>query len=601
MRIKVIIHLFVYLFIGLFLYLFTCLPAGRLPIAYSDSQTVNVSSTVIPHNSDFQKSISQDQTSTIPQNTTITYTVTYGSHLLYADQLKIEASWDQGTISGNTSSTISGLDYVTGSASQAYNNTTPVVDLTNNKIDWNISSFPANTQNKTVTFQLKTNSSYTGSPTVTFPISVKLINPNITTSSASVTTTCQYNAALSTPTPTSAGGPTNSPTPGNSPTSTPTPTGLETTPTPVLPQARPNIFSKINIFNLTSTQADIEYIANQQGNVTIFFGLSPQSITNQQNQQSNGYGIFNLTTLLPNTTYFFQLVSDGDQGKFSSEIFSFKTPSSSQIPEVVLDSLVIAAPHDILYSPELYNPGGFANSVTVIPTIQISKDTDYTIAFRLTKTSDIKSVEVILENNSILGIFSFAHAQNIGPTTYMYPVFDRGNGDYSANIINSLPSGHYIAYVRIVDITGNIKTQKIAPIHVLRPFSAFDSKTKKPIEDVRIVIYNLDPTTKNYARFPNLHGYINPIYTNKMGEATEQLPSGKYKVTFSLQLLGYHNVTKYFSIGKGSTDDYPRAYMNATPINFMDIVSYYTSAFSDWIALTSSDVCSSDLRICFGA
>lgn len=586
------ICLFVYLFIRLF-------PVGA-------QQVISVTGTVPPQASDFQNSITENPTTTIPQNTVTTYTITYGSHLGYADQLKIEASWGQGTIAGNSSPSVDGLDYVTGSSSQAYNSTTPIVDLINNKIDWTISSFPANTTGQTVTFQLITNGSYAGTSSVTFPISVKLIAPNFTTTAQTVTTTYQFDGSLVTPTPTPTPLPTATPTPvqqptntpgptptpgGSLPTATPTPTSVPTTPLPTAtPTPTTPPFSSVNILDLNSANATIGFTTSQPGTVSLLYGTNPQALTSLAPIPTDGSGLIQFPPLTPQTIYYFQLCATGANGTQCSEIFSFITPLPSLVPQVNTTSVVFATDNDVLYSPTLNNAGNLIAGSAQIPTIPVAATTNYTIAFKLTKTQDIKSVTIWLQSNSVLGISFPPQAYGAAPIIYKYPAFDKGNGIYVANISNSLPPGTYTTSIHIADTKGNIVTQHIANIHVLRPFSTYNASTKAPIDDVRITIFRYDAQSKTYIRISPQHGLLNPLYTNSAGQVSEQLQNGKYKAVFSL--IGYTSVTSYFSLGTSPTDDYPQVFMKPMPITFMSIFMYYRNAFFDWLAITQSYILS---------
>jgi hypothetical protein len=93
------------------------------------------------------------------QNTTLDYKITYGSLASSAIPLTIQAQWSQGTIEGSPTPSVDIVDYVIGSASDAYGGATAIVDTVNNTITWTIPSFPGNTVDQTVTFSLKTNTS----------------------------------------------------------------------------------------------------------------------------------------------------------------------------------------------------------------------------------------------------------------------------------------------------------------------------------------------------------------------------------------------------------------------------------------------------------
>lgn len=559
-------------------------------------QNISVTGTVPPQATDFQTTIDANTHATIPESTVVTYTLTYGSHLYYAGQMTVEAYWDQGTVNGSSSPSVDGLDYVTGSATKAYNNTTPVVDLVNNKIDWTISSFPAQTTNQTVTFQLRTNTAYTGDESVTFPIQVKLIAPHFTTAPESVITSYQFDPTfLPTPTPTliptATPAPTATPVPG--PTATPAP--ALPTPTPTLPSTTPapknptnsSAFSDITIVNLTNNESDISFIVKQAGTVQLLVGTSPQALSPKTTIKTTGSGIMNLPDLLPQTLYYFQLISTGDSGIFSSEIFSLRTPPVGQLAEVATPSLVITADNDVLYSLTLNNStnGGLTNPTNQVPTVPVASTTNYNFSFKLTKSQDIKTVQVILQNISVLGIASPAFAQAASPMTYTFSAFDKGNGIYVANITNNLPPGIYSASIRVQANNGAITTQKVANIHVLHPFRAYDAKNKKPLSDVRITLFRWDANLKKYLIL-QANTLKNPIYTSLTGDINEQLPSGRYQARY--MLLGYKSQTVTFTLGSSPNDDYPSVSLQPTAITLNSILTYYKDALGDWISINNA-------------
>jgi len=143
------------------------------------------------------------------QNTTLDYKITYGSLASSAIPLTIQAQWSQGTIEGSPTPSVDIVDYVIGSASDAYGGATAIVDTVNNTITWTIPSFPGNTVDQTVTFSLKTNTSYTGASSVSFDVSARAISGSTVTPDQTVTQTYLYSApaaSASTPTPTPTAG-----------------------------------------------------------------------------------------------------------------------------------------------------------------------------------------------------------------------------------------------------------------------------------------------------------------------------------------------------------------------------------------------------------
>lgn len=141
------------------------------------------------------------------QNTTLDYKITYGSLASSAIPLTIQAQWSQGTIAGSPAPSVDIVDYVIGSATDAYGSTPAVIDTVNNTITWTIPSFPANTVGQTVAFSLKTNTSYTGASSVSFDVSARAISGSTVTPDQTITQTYLYSvssASTSTSTPTPA-------------------------------------------------------------------------------------------------------------------------------------------------------------------------------------------------------------------------------------------------------------------------------------------------------------------------------------------------------------------------------------------------------------
>ena len=557
----------------------TLLTSLFTPFVHAD-ETISVSGSIPPTAADFQVAMTNNASGTRAQNDTATFTITYGSHLYHSENITVEASWYQGTISGDSSPSVDGMDYVTGSAGNAYNNTSPVVDLTNHKITWSISSFPAQTTDQTVSFTLKMNGSYTGSQSVDFPVKARLLASNFTTSYVTNDLTYQYNASLVTPTPTP--GPTNTPT---STSTTPTPTGILQPPSPT-PTPTPIYFENISIDTLISNEIDIGYILSSPATVNLRFGNSPTSLVNIQQQTTQNENIFSVLHLSPQTIYYFQLVlPDGS----TSEIFTFTTPIVSDIPEVAPDSLVISNESDVLYSSELTKEGNYLKTAKNIPIINIAPSSSLTFAFRLVKNVKVKTIVVQLRPLSILGATTIRNIHN-QPIVYTFTVYDKGNGVYITNITNTLPPGYYSASVHIVDTNGNITTGEISQIHILQPFRTLDSKTHNGVSDVKLMLYRYDNISHQYSLVPSTKSLSNPLYTNELGAASVQLPNGKYKVVAAH--LGYVTNTVYFQLGISVNDDYPTIYMSPTAITPLAFISYYTDALLDYIHQASAYITS---------
>jgi hypothetical protein len=163
---------------------------------------IGISATIPPHISDLPISIELTTTGgNFSQNTVLNYKIHYGLLTKVSFPLIIQAQWNQGTIQGSLVPSVDILDYVIGSATNAYVSTPAVVDTVNRTITWTINSFPANTTNKTVAFSLKTNSAYPGSETVSFSVFARAVSESTITPDQAVTQNYLYTTSSNTTTP----------------------------------------------------------------------------------------------------------------------------------------------------------------------------------------------------------------------------------------------------------------------------------------------------------------------------------------------------------------------------------------------------------------
>src|SRR5579871_59136 len=366
-----------------FLFFFSSFPVSADDVA--------VTASINPQPSDFQLSISStpDSATTVNQNQNIIFTITYGSHLFYATPMTLVASWGQGTINGQGSPSVNIADYVVGSASNAYNNTAPVVDTVNRTITWSITSFPSQTTNQTVSFTLQTNTSYTGALTVTFPATAHLSVSNVTIPDQTETMTYQYNPAI-TPSPTP--GPTNTPTPG--PTATPSISPEPTnTPTPI-PQTFPPV-TNVAVETISSTDATVVVTTTTTTSMFLTYGTSQQFLTLTSDIVRGKQHRFHLTNLHPQTNYYFRANEKTDTENISTELFIFKTSATSSTTSIITSSVIVTSEKILLYDP-LNNQNNRLQNTVVIP---IGASYEFTFAL---EPPVAKQVVVFLRNNRVL-------------------------------------------------------------------------------------------------------------------------------------------------------------------------------------------------------
>lgn len=171
--------------------------------AQEQQNNLSVTATVPAQAGDFVTitELSDPTNANFPQDTTLTYQITYGTTLSNSVNFTLVANWSLGTISGSGSPTVEIVDYVVGSATSGYGSATPVIDPVNRTITWTINSFPANTTNQTVTFKLATNNNYTGTAAVDFDISSLIQGPGVNSATSTITSTYQAQTITPTPTP----------------------------------------------------------------------------------------------------------------------------------------------------------------------------------------------------------------------------------------------------------------------------------------------------------------------------------------------------------------------------------------------------------------
>ena len=534
---------------------------------------IQVSASVDPHISDLPIAIeSTTAGSDFPEYTTLGYKITYGSLTASSFPITIQAQWSKGTISGSPTPSIDLLDYVIGSASNAYGSTPAVVDTINQTITWTIPSFPANTVGQTVNFALKTNNSYTGTEIVNFDVSARSISGSTVTPDQTVSQTYLYDSSLE-PTPS----PTMAPTPTSEPSTTTTTTSTTTTATTTTPTAAPTpnlSFSTISIESLSKNQAQIAVSTNNNSTVTIQYGTTlktlTQSVTSSLPMLSS---LLTLSSLDPNTDYYYRVTAKDAYGNIiKSDIFTFTTAVASEAPSANLQSLIVTSNNSILLNPQILT-GGNAYSL-VIPQSSI-----FEIHFSLIKYTQVKSIQVIIENKNVLGASTFAPED---AASNFVDLVETQPGVYTGRLLSQKTPGVYELYVKIIDYNGNITFQKMADVIVVPKFRIIEKGTNNPIENARILFYLYNPTTKIYDIIsPEMLPINNPSFSQPDGLVSIVLPRGKYKVNVSA--INYDSKTVEFEIGQNS-GNYPTIYLQGQSFSLTNYIDFFGTTFSDYLS-----------------
>lgn len=519
---------------------------------------ISASATVPARASDFPVAIAQvTPGDNFGPNQTIEYQITYGSDLSFAlDSLKIEAQWYDGDSDDESSQSV--VDYLVGSATNAYGATSPVIDTLNKKIDWTINSFPANTTNQTVNFKIKTNSSYTKNYKVNFKVSARAYGPGVTTSDKMVITSYKYPTTTKT----------------SLVASIPTPTPIPT----VIPNKPPTI-NLVEIRTISQNSATIFASNSTPSKISIKYGTSQNGLN--QNTSSSSFSnqtFLTLNKLDENTKYYFKVSSiDKDGNQALSDIFAFKTASAP--PPVIDTNKLSLSTSDS--SVSLYNSQDSSSSVSKAepnspqPIVAIPESTVFKFRFALNNSENISKVQAFLRNKNVLGIsFPSVALADTGITDLV----EISPGVWEGSLQTNNLTGNYELYAKITDKKGNLIEQKISSIKVVNKFTVVSSKDNKPIEGTRVLIYIYSPSTKRYFRIPsaNISGG-NPQFTDSNGKLSLVLPLSKYKA--QITNLNYKDQTIFFEIKNNS--DYPSVKLESTNINPFTLGRYYFRALND--------------------
>ncbi len=516
--------------------LFAILLSHFPPLASAVTQDLNVSASIPAQASDFQNEIeSLTNGSPFAPDKEITYQVTYGSNLSYSASFTVEAQWYKGVIDGEPTPSVDVVNYVVGSATDGYNSTPAVVDTTNKKISWTV-TLPANTQDQTTTFKLKTTNNYTGTKTVSIPVATRIIGPGVTTPDETIT--LQYLHPVSAPS-----------------TSTPSPT----------PAQDPFTIDVVEIRGIDKDSSLIYVSTSLLSNVTIKYGLSSRNLSRSASSSTNSKAHnISLLNLEPGTTYFFRIEANATAREtLVSDLFVLNTAKEeSETPKIVAESFIAIGQDNVLAEGK--------GEVIAVPT-----RSEFQIKFRLDKNINVKNIQAFLRPK-VLGISSFliARAEN---NSSSIELVELSNGEYSGRIKAPTKKGQYELVIRTSESNGNILEQKLADITVTNPLTVLNEKDD-PIEGARVFFSVYNKKTRLFEKI-NQHSINikNPSFTDELGEVNTILPNGKYKAEVSD--IRYKDQEVVFNVG--GEDSYPIIRLEKQGLSAFNIVGYYTKGLDE--------------------
>lgn len=525
---------------------------------------LSVSATVPADTNDFQLGITSSGTSPLTAQTIYSYTITYGSYLTNATNFSIVASWSEGTVEGLDS--VTAVEYVPGSASEGDGNTTPIIDLTNNTITWEFDSFPAQTTDKVLTFQLKTKSSSLTNQRINFSVSASLNGPGVTLNKS----INQYLIIEGTSESTA------------EPTSTPTPTQTPS-PTPSKSVQKKKLdFEAVDIRKLTASEVTIFVQTNSASQIKLEYSkdLSFDNIIYRNIYDTQH--LLTLTNLDEQTKYYFRINIFDDKNEKKSEIYTLETPIKTELPKIEKDSIIITSNNIVLNTFSLSETEENAKQKSDQPKILLPLGTAYELQISLKDNKQIKKVEIFVRNDSVLGISLFQKVDalsNMHADSTYGELVQLSNGLSSVRLTAPKEKGIYAIFLRITDIYGNITEEKIGTLIASPPIRIINSQDQKGIEGTRAVLAVYDEKRKKYTLItPSMLSIPNPSYSDYKGEINLVLPQAKYQLTVTHP--EYFDKTILFEINYSSLE-YPQIKLEKKPFSILRMISSYTETIQD--------------------
>lgn len=554
---------------------------GSKNFAYS--QNINITASVNPDANDLQFDFEALTAQEVfPQNSTIEYQLTYGSNAFSPIPITLEANWEEGTIE-NAMTSVGVVNYVDGSATNAYGNTQPVIDLINNRITWTISSYPGQTNDEIVKYSVRTNNSYKGSNLVNFLNKAKLTSVSLELAEISIGKKYLYNSSLE---PAATLAPTSNQASQNSTNATNTPVPAINNLSPTLPIRTPAGFkpqiTQILLRTVTANMLKI-YIETDTGSrMNLFFGHDKRSLNRIiNNQRFTTNNEFIIEDLEPDTEYFIMIEAANRRGEvFKSDIYTFRTAKASDYISIAGNSIIITSENNILTNPKNLE----ASSIGNLPVIVLPSNQIFEFKFNLDRLISTKRVQIFIRNKDVLGINTYSNMHNMGGIIAIDAI-EISQGVYAGSLSTPDAPGNYEVIARISDRDGNIIEQKLADLRVSKKMKVINSSTKKPVEGARIYLSYFNPTSKNYVMLPSqLFRFKNPMHTNINGELDIALAEGKYLAEVSA--IGYENNKTEFVIGMNPNEDYPEIVLKEEPFNILSTSIHFWSIFIDAVSET---------------
>lgn len=446
------------------------------------------------------------QNDTIHQEFISNYTINYGSISTIGVPFEIVVQYAAPSPDNPQEHLV---DYVPNSASPAYNNTPAVIDPHHRTITWSIASLPSNTNNQTVTFQLKTNSRYmkttTDAPiTVTAQITKPFVLPEQTHK-----TKYFFQPQLVPPTP----------------TPTPTPIPQTVADVRVYPSAS---IKELVINQLNANSITIKVKSNKNTTLKLLTGTSPTQLKKTQYSLSqSGNHRFQLTNLRPDTSYFLQFVLQTGVAEYKQQdLFVFRTPTQAEELELKKAYAVsLKNTQGIIFNGQLFASNN-APPVIVLPR-QSTLSFDFTLDGAVPLSSaDLLLYQPELNSPDIAAKSSITFYTPASSSTTRLP-------QLSKQLILPNQLGEFALVSRLESAQGTIAESPLATLKIIKPITIRHQKTGLPISQAKILVYRFTDSTQSPVPYPNPQGEPLVLYSQEDGTIPFIPQEGRFRFVVS--------------------------------------------------------------------
>ncbi len=554
---------------------------------------------------DFSAVVTTSHTGSVTPNNILSYTITYGSDYVDPTPLTLQFEWSLGTLEGSGTPTVPVFSYVDGSASQAYGATDPVIDTINRTITWTISTFPASTQNQTVTFQLQATAIDTGTTLVNVPVSARITAPVSTPDS---TITHQYQFTTPTPSPTATPTTALIPTSSPQPTSTPQPsskkacnlscatdtecdtnycylaeqrcrirlnpqddrcgaTNATGTTVPTLspiPTVSAVKFRSITTTQISHDSISLDILLSQAKSIKLFYGTTVNDVSVQITSPTAQFlHSLVLPGLLPATTYYFRAETLDDTGTVIKSNLYQATTAQTKLELGDAQFVTVVTSRGIV----LYNQSDQLDRYPLV----IPQQTDYEVSLTFASDFPLTQAKLMIRGQND---FSDGAVQQL-PIT----LTETKPRTFNGKLFTGMPSEEQFIILQLEDSFGNLKQIPLFSLIVGSPLLVRSAETREPIEHATLLLYRFDPNSKRYVLLP-APAFLatNPLYSLSSGQFAVVLPAGEYRAEISA--FGYHSTAHDFTIGGVTRSLYPTIELSSSGWNILEMIKYYYEAIN---------------------